>query len=294
MRKIVVGVDDAPDAQVVLSWAADEARRRGGELEVVNAWKPAARSAVRSTPAPPEPFDGGPVTVLERVLQTVDVHGIEVHPHAVATNPIEALMRASEDADLLVVGSRRLQRIAGLVRRSVGEHAVTHAPCPVAVIPHGWSDPEFAGQAPSRVVVGVDGSLGSRVALEWAYEEATARRWPLVPVMAWTYLDQHHPGGDDTFHPTYKRSEAEAALDEIIDEVGAPFDVETLPLTPCEVRDVALLDEVHPQDLLVVGSRGHQLLASLVLDSVSLRCATEASCPTVVVRSTGEPSPAAG
>jgi nucleotide-binding universal stress UspA family protein len=45
---------------------------------------------------------------------------------------------------------------------------------------------------PGRVVVGVDGSNGSMIALRWALREARLRGWTLHAVLAWTY----HPSWD--------------------------------------------------------------------------------------------------
>ena len=42
-----------------------------------------------------------------------------------------------------------------------------------------------------RIVVGVDGSLGSLQALRYAADESREREVPLVPVIAWV-----PPGGD--------------------------------------------------------------------------------------------------
>ena len=63
------------------------------------------------------------------------------------------------------------------------------------------------------LVVGVDGSAGASHALVWAAEEARLRGWPLCAVLAWDYLDQHHPSLEPRFDPDYSERHAVAALD---------------------------------------------------------------------------------
>ncbi len=62
------------------------------------------------------------------------------------------------------------------------------------------------------------------------------------------------------------------------------------PAVPIERRAVqgapagVLIQEEESADLLVVGSRGHGEVSSLLMGSVSSRCVHHASCPVVVVR----------
>ena len=45
-----------------------------------------------------------------------------------------------------------------------------------------------------------------------------------------------------------------------------------------------LLDAAKDADLLVVGSRGHGELSGVLLGSVGLHCASQATCPVLIVR----------
>jgi nucleotide-binding universal stress UspA family protein len=140
-----------------------------------------------------------------------------------------------------------------------------------------------------RIVVGVDGSDCSRHALRWAHDEAALRGVELVVVMAWSYLEQHHVGGSSEFRPEYERSDAAAALDEIIrEELGDDVGVVVRPHPVNDLPAAALLDTVAPDDLLVVGSSGRGGFRGMLLGSVSQHCVSHAVCPVLVVRA--EPS----
>jgi nucleotide-binding universal stress UspA family protein len=141
----------------------------------------------------------------------------------------------------------------------------------------------------ARVVVGIDFSAGARAALLFALHDAARRRVPAVAVTAYRppdyWMDFY---AVSSYQPDLIRG---AALDRL-----RTFVAETVPegpQPPPEVRvrvvmgtaaDV-LIVESHGADLLVVGSRGHGGFTSILLGSVSMQCATHASCPVTVVHS---------
>jgi nucleotide-binding universal stress UspA family protein len=140
------------------------------------------------------------------------------------------------------------------------------------------------------IVVGVDQSQGAKAALRFALEEARLRQATLRVVHAWEFgyigasgLEGWLPavGGE---LQDFRRG-AEAALDEILKEVGAAADGLTIERRVDQGSAAAVLvEESQGGDLLVVGSRGHGGFSQLLLGSVSQQCAQHASCPVVIVR----------
>jgi nucleotide-binding universal stress UspA family protein len=130
------------------------------------------------------------------------------------------------------------------------------------------------------IVVGVDGSEGSRRALRWAVQEARLHGAQVRAVLAWTYLDQ--PQG--RFDAAYRERDARALLDRVLGEVvGDGPDVEIERIVVCELPVRALLDAARGADLLVVGSRGIGGFKGLLLGSVGQQVVQHAPCPVVVV-----------
>ena len=134
--------------------------------------------------------------------------------------------------------------------------------------------------AHGRIVVGLDGSEGSKDALRWAARQATltgasldvVMTWevPVVPYGVWTGYDA---GG-----------QAQETLDATVEEILGRSNPGQVVATVTEGRpEWALLQAARKADLLVVGGRGHRPFACLLLGSVSRHCASHASCPVVVV-----------
>ncbi len=142
------------------------------------------------------------------------------------------------------------------------------------------------GHVPT-VVVGVDGSAGSKEAFHWATAEARLRKSPLRIVHAWTYGYVGAPMAGYAYESDFANAAAVRAqelLDELIngasDEIGG---IETEREVVEGGAAAALVEAAAPGDLLVVGSRGHGGFAGLLLGSVSQQCVHHAPCPVVIV-----------
>lgn len=160
---IVVGVDGSSAAFDALSWAYRQAVRTGDPLHLVTTYE---------TEAPHSPYaasyayapDGPTAARLseaesrwreethriaqeraERMLRDVLTAvraGQEGEPEVTqeviaGARPAEILIERSQDAALLVVGSRGLGGFRGLLLGSVSQQCVHHAACPIVVVRKG-------------------------------------------------------------------------------------------------------------------------------------------------------------
>ena len=131
MKRIAVGVDDSPGGRAALEWALAEARQWGATLEVVLAWSYLVQPVSEFRPD----FDEDTAReVLDTILAGHDTAGVELQPRIINDLPVQALLHAANDSDLVVVGARGLGGFTGLLLGSVSQQVATHAPCPVVVV----------------------------------------------------------------------------------------------------------------------------------------------------------------
>jgi nucleotide-binding universal stress UspA family protein len=137
------------------------------------------------------------------------------------------------------------------------------------------------------IVVGVDGSPGSRRALTWAAAEAADHGAELVVVNVWEHT-LLPPAGSVTvsehYVPDPSQRTAEDLLQVIKEELGDQPPVLVQPRVKQGRPAKVLIEESGNAELLVVGNRGHGGFAGLVLGSVSQHVAAYAQCPVTVVR----------
>src|SRR5664279_3624769 len=183
---MVVGVDGSEYSRRALEWASDEAKRRGAILHIVCAgygtWQttPSWYDATSDEQPAQAIVDDAVALVATRHPSVITRGESRVWPAAVA------LFESSRSNDLLVVGARGEGGFVGLLVGSVSDECIRYADCPVVVVhaePEGTPTP-----APDdRIVVGIDGSPGSRQALRWALWEARSMSASVEAVFAWHY-----------------------------------------------------------------------------------------------------------
>lgn len=137
-RPVVVGVDGSPASRAALRWAVEDARRRGCPVDVIAAWHPDYGGMIGPVPAEvlmalsPLAMKDAAQKVLDAAVQGIE--GVEIRQVLVEGDPRGALTKASEDAELLVVGNRGHSTLVGIILGSVSSYCVHHASCPVVVI----------------------------------------------------------------------------------------------------------------------------------------------------------------
>lgn len=139
---MVVGVDGSPHSLKALEWAFEQASFQGEPLHVLHSWEiPPTWSMVEVPSYEPEVLirDYGNAELRETSEAMAGFRerfpDVQVRQEVMKGSPVKALVKASEHATLLVVGSRGLGGFKGLLLGSVS-HAVVHkAGCSVAVVP---------------------------------------------------------------------------------------------------------------------------------------------------------------
>ena len=282
MSESVVGVDGSPGAAHALRWAVAESAVRGADVVALMTWGYLDQRHPDGTEFEPGYDESDAARALEVfVSSAIGQSPVPVERRLRNDLVTPALLEAGRDAELLVLGARGLGGFRGLLLGSVSQACIHHAPCPVAIVRERASEEIVA---PDRVVVGVDGSAGSRAALEWAVGEARFRHAPLQGLHAWDWPQMvGYPLGVD-LDPTLCRDGAEHLLDaELVRALGSGPELSiertVLPANPA----TALIDASRDAGLVVVGTRGIGGFPGLLLGSVSHQVTQHASCPVIVV-----------
>lgn len=286
---IVVGFDSSPESQAAIDWGAAEAVRRQEPLKVVYAtgWREHRTvllgSREEAEKAARKVAENGAARAREQEP------GLSVEAILELEGPAAALQKHSDTASLVVVGHRGYGRLSGALLGSVAFAISAHARSPVVVVRGNSTNPP-GPQHP--VVVGVDGSQDSTVALDQAVDIATRLGAGLRIVMAFE-SPTANPWNAEYFVNVNWLEEAIAeerkSATEVVDQAAERvrdkqphLDVEPIVM---EGRPDEVLGEASTgAGLLVVGARGRGDLASLLLGSVSRGSLYRANCPVRIVR----------
>ena len=141
MSGIIVGVDGSGHSQRALEWAMHEAAVRQVPLTVLT-----VNEAVRGYYSSMAVYADDPVRTedarklaqaeTDEVLARLDEpRPASVTVEAVHGFPVEELINAGKDADMIVVGSRGAGGFTRLMMGSVADQVAKHAHCPVLIVP---------------------------------------------------------------------------------------------------------------------------------------------------------------
>ncbi|MEV4410499.1 universal stress protein [Catellatospora sp. NPDC049609] len=281
---VVVGVDGSPPATVALRWAADEAALRGLPLKI---------AYVSEDPAPREGTSTEDVALTSAGHKVTD-HAMaevrELHPDITLTtqvlrdDPAHGLIRESETASMVVVGSRGHGGFHDLMLGSTSLQVAMHAKSAVAVV-RPPATPEKAGiGAVGRIAVGVDGSPQSGTALAFAFDEAERRGCGITAVHAWMGpITTGAAGMPFVYDVDTLRDQEETVLDTALAGWRDRYpDIDVRLMTVETSAAAALTEQSMGALMVVVGCRGLGGFTGLLLGSVSQALIHHAGCPVVV------------
>jgi len=140
-NRIVVGVEGSGGARAALRWAIKEARYRNAAVDVVTAY---STTYVPASPdfnyVPLDPIDLEAEvkrmqdSIIDEVLAEVDSEGVEIRRRMVRGRAADTLIAESDNASMLVVGSRGRGGFRGLLLGSVSQQITHHGSCPVVIV----------------------------------------------------------------------------------------------------------------------------------------------------------------
>jgi nucleotide-binding universal stress UspA family protein len=130
---LVSAFDGSPESRLALDWAAHLAAGNSKRLRVVSVHTPVSLAGMGFAGAAIDP-------IRRRDLEDEQQAAIAAYDGRVETivrdgDPAWALVKASQDADLLVMGSRGYGPLRAVLLGGVSQYVVRHAACPVVIHP---------------------------------------------------------------------------------------------------------------------------------------------------------------
>ena len=280
--RVVAGVDASESAHAAARWAAQEAIARGRGLTLTTAVLPPTTIGGLGIPPALDFMDSLRAEAVDQLTSLAEqLPGEDIEVAVEIASPGALLVEASTGAHMVVVGSRGTGGFTGLLLGSVGSQVAAAAECPVVV----WRGEPRHGA--TTVVVGIDGSPNSEVALGAAFEFASFHGLGLTVVHAWdipAYDLIEIPQGAVAL-PIAEVAEDEVRLAaEVL--AGHRDRYPDVVIREHLVRGPAaqaLVDQSVDAALLVVGTRGRGQFLSAVLGSVSNTVLHKVDIPVLVV-----------
>lgn len=284
---VVVGVDGSASASHAVSWAAAQAAAERRPLVLAHAapapapagtgWMEATGVDHRHVCRMLKEDARSLLSEAEKPVRAAHPD-LEVHHVIRLGDPRETLLETSDEAALLVVGTRGLGPIRHLLLGSVSSAMVKHARCPVAVVR------SETGDQSAPVVAGIAGEPDDTGILDLAFRLAEARQLPLRVLHCFWDAVQVAEGVREVAPGAPGTDDLWRALDEAVrPHAAAHPGVEVHTRLICGMADERLLQESHDASLVVIGHRRKPFLNELVYGSIAPLVVERATCSVAVV-----------
>jgi nucleotide-binding universal stress UspA family protein len=281
---IIVGVDGSEHAERALRWAVRQAGLEGRQLTLIHAagvgdlrsvaWASGAAEALPDLLDTAQEVIGTAVALAESMHPDVDVVGVPM-----LGDPRQVLVDLSEDAHLVVVGSRGRGTFSSMLLGSVSVSVARHSHCPVVVTRPGQDAVVEDG-----VLVGADGTAESVPVIEFAFRQASLRGVPLTVMhtsfdvtVALASIPDVSSSPDEADDFRLLLSESVAGLSEKFPDVSVSLELGSGLVDECLTRGSSC------RDLVVVGRHRVDTIAKLLTGSISAAVLERCDSPVAVV-----------
>lgn len=174
--RVVVGVDDSPEAIDVVRYALELAHERRMDLVLAHAWS-FPWAAGYFTADDVRAIGSGARASTTSLIEQLDVPddmNVEV---VMAQEPVVPFLRRLSKTSALMVAGRHEHWAERLLDGDVSSALASSAFCPLVTVPAGWKSPDAAA---GSVLVCLDGNTSAKALLEFAFGEADVSGRDLV------------------------------------------------------------------------------------------------------------------
>ena len=279
---IHVGVDGSWRDTGALEWALQESLLRHEPLQVVHVLEDKLRHARGWEP---NAVDDSSMELLGEVQKFLDESpgSLDHEADLVVGPPARTLTELAADSRMLVVGRRGMGTFKRLLVGSTSEGVVAGATVPVVIVPEHWKPGDHTGP----VLAAVDDTEDNHAVIEFAVAAAIERGlavqlihiWDLPAIYSW-----------DATNVAGVSAEWTENAERHLENLAAEWRQEHPELTlRTDVRRGHTVDGIitaateSDAQLLVVGTRHHARLTSVLLGSVTRGVLHHAGCPLAVV-----------
>ena len=284
---ILVGVDGSREALQAAEWAAARAKLNNAQLQLVCAYALPSYTAASMESGfaviDNDVIRASAQTVVDETLTHLAKLGHQAEGRVEPGDPSAVLVQLSEQADLIVVGTRGTGGFADRLLGATSSALPAYSRCPVVVVPGRGADQQFTPV--KKIVIGVDGSSRSRKSLRRAIEEAALWGAQLTAVDA---VPMASSAGVLAWLPA--TVDRESILRDVRDELKAICKAESagsgveIHAHALDGNPAALLTEFSTAvELVVVGTRGRGGFAGVLMGSTSQSVLAHSTCPVLVV-----------
>ncbi|WP_416981347.1 universal stress protein [Streptomyces sp. T028] len=293
---VVVGVDGSAESLAAAAWAAREAARRDRPLQLVHAWDWHPRQGEQ------EIANAAQRHLARRALRQAEDRVRAEFPRLRLTDEqvegpaVAALLKAADEADVMVLGSRGLSGFTGFLVGSVALGVVAKATHPVVLVRAGEEAadehlPAGDGGASTDtgyrdVVLAVDVHDACDEVIEFAFESARLRGARLRAVHAWHTAGPVGLGAGDIglVQETWQGEEWLGFLQAVLQTWRDKYpDVEVLATVVEDKPTTALVRAATGAGLLVVGHRLAERPVGPRTGPVTHAAIHHVGCPVAVV-----------
>ncbi|QHY95160.1 Universal stress protein [Streptomyces sp. S4.7] len=285
-RVVTVGLDGTPESLTAARWAAREAELRGVTLRMMHAWVLLSEEWDQP-PAVEDDPNYWPKWIVEQARGSVgSLHpGLPVVEDLVAEDPVDALLAAAEESELLVLGSRDMAPLASYFLGDVGLHIMVRARAPTVFVRERDDSVPAADEGDVAVALGLHGPCDEL--LEFAFTTAARRGATLRAVHGRNLPASAYTRGGVVADPYLPGVVIRGAQRELADTLR-PWrekypDVRVVDTVRAESPARALVRGAAGAGLLVVGRRERHPRTAVRVGNVLGAAVHHAPCPVAIV-----------